>query len=178
MEDNQQLELFSQGEDNAKSASLRRSNPFVSSIRKSERLIITAIVFAITGIISFSLGVEKGKRIALTEKPGAAHSFDLAATRPKAISPQPVAVPVAGQPPVEVSAATQQGYTIQLASYKNLSSAQLEAQTLKKRGLSPLILTKSGYKVLCVGKFNNKETAQQLLSELSKRYEGCRIRRL
>jgi len=177
MEDNLQLELFSQGQDDTKGASLRKSNPFIASIRKSERLVITIIVFAVSGIISFSLGVEKGKKVALARRPAASASFDLATTKTKAVTTQPASVAVSPLPAAEIST-VMQGYTIQLASYKNLSSAQLEAQALKKKGLSPLILTKSGYKVLCVGKFNNRETAQQLLSELSGRYEGCRIRRL
>jgi hypothetical protein len=177
MENSEQLELFLGKEEDSKSASPKRSNPLIAGIRKSERILVTVVVFALSSIISFSLGVEKGKRLALTKGPVAA-SFDLAAAKTRHPTAQASAPAVTSAVPSPEVTAVIQGYTIQLASYKSLSSAQIEAQALKKKGLTPIILTKSGYKVLCVGRFNNKETAQQLLSELSKRYEGCRIRRL
>lgn len=70
------------------------------------------------------------------------------------------------------------GYTIQLASYKSRSFAQKEAELLKKRGLLPLVIPKGNYTILCVGRFPTKEGAQSLLAQLTKRYQGCYLRRL
>ncbi|MCX5710680.1 MAG: SPOR domain-containing protein [Candidatus Omnitrophica bacterium] len=177
MDENQQLELFSQGaDDSARGAATKHSSSLIARIRKGERIIIMIIVIAVSSIISFSLGVEKGKRVAMVTKNTV--SFDLAALpKPKAqalITPQ---APTAILPAPQVSTVIQ-GYTIQLASYKTMEGAQKEAQTLRKKGLTTIILSKGSYKVLCVGRFNNKETAQPLLSELSSRYEGCYLRRL
>jgi cell division septation protein DedD len=132
--------------------------------------------------------VEKGKRIASLNLN---HRIDTAfiqqPAKPKAmaqpaIKTMPAATIMLQQPQYPPSQQAQsskgQAYTIQLASYKSNSHAQKEAAVLKQKGYSPLLLTKGEYIVLCVGNFSNKQNAQSLLPELSKRYGDCRIRRL
>jgi len=177
MDESQQLELFSQSApDSARVAGTKHSSSLIAQIRKGERIILVIVAIAVSSIISFSLGVEKGKRLAVVTRNTV--SFDLAAATPPKIqamvTPQAATVTL---PAPQVSTVIS-GYTIQLASYKTMEGAQKEAQILKKRGLATIILTKGSYKVLCVGRFNNKETAQPLLSELSSRYAGCYLRRL
>ncbi|HTY45597.1 MAG TPA: SPOR domain-containing protein [Patescibacteria group bacterium] len=81
-------------------------------------------------------------------------------------------------PQVATSQAAVGTYTIQLGSFQSKEYAQLEANALRKRGLSPILLSQGSYTVLCVGKFVSKDAAQSLLSELTKQYRGCYIRRL
>ena len=182
----QQLELFSQdkkyGQPNASGSGRSRFIRF----RGYEKIIF--IIFGLTAIsiVSFSLGVEKGKHAMLK----LAQPAPLPMVTQPAVSVETtkIEVPVqqVAQGPVIKEDAKQnslkpvetQGFTIQLASYKTMTFAQKEAQLLKQKGFSPLILSKGDYIVLCVGNFSDKAKAQTLLVELKKRYKGCYVRRL
>jgi hypothetical protein len=158
-QNNAQLELFSQTKALNNAKDLKKGNPFLARIRNYEKTILIIISLALTGIVSFSLGVEKGKRVSI-----ATQAADKLAPKSEVLK----------QP----EAPQKQNYIIQLASYKTRMHAQKEVELLKKRGLSPLVLSKGSYTVLCVGNLSNRETAQSLLSELKKRYKDCYIRRL
>jgi len=236
-----QLELFLQSQDNPE-LSIKHSekNSFAARIWGYEKTILIIIALLITGIISFSLGVEKGKRMSVNpvrnttqtslntiasngvNQPALANlkgkspvghpAIGGAIAKPtnqkavvwppiakptnqkavvwppiakptnqKAVVWPPIAKPIKKveppkQPPVVL---TQQGpYTIQVASFKTNLYAQKEAELLKQRGFKALTLKRGKYIILCVGNFPNKETARPLLSELSKYYKSCYIRRL
>ena len=180
MEKADQLELFLQGRgDFEKKPSSRH---FLSYIRGYEKVIIIIICSIVIGVISYSLGVEKGKRIELLRLNS---RLDMAA----AVKTAPVLAPapVSAAPRIKVnikdsnSTATEDdsdSYTIQVASYQSRVAAQKEAERLKKKGLSVLVLSKGKYTILCVGKFPNKEKAKSSLVELRKKYKDCQIRRL
>jgi hypothetical protein len=183
MEQYSQLELFSKVEGSRR----RRSSAFFSRIWAYEKVILLVIGFLVCAAVAFSLGVEKGRHIAgIKGIPAVAKA-----------SPRPVAVkPVAAKPatlrPLASRPATTQviarqpvqappvsgAYTIQLASYKSRDLAQQEADALKKKGLTPVFVSKGEYVVLCVGNFVNKETAKSLLPALEKQYRDCFIRRI
>jgi len=161
---NNQLELFSQTRDLGDAKARKAGSPFLAYIWNYEKTILIIIGLVTISIISFSLGVEKGKKLSLAKFNS---HLDIALTAPASI------------PKVTEKAEEKvPGYTIQLASYKTKTHAQKETELLKKRGLSPLVLSKGNYAVLCVGNFSNKQTAQSLLSELRKRYKDCYVRRL
>lgn len=182
-----QLELFSQAKVPASEAAGLPSY-FLSYIYKYEKAVLVIIAFIIIGIISFSLGVEKGKRLSAVKFD--AH-LDMAA-KIKTPQPEQADIPYRNQPALKqeppfikvqppLPAVTQdsaQKYTIQVATYQTNSLAKKEAETLKKRGFAALTFSKGGYTLLCVGNFSNKETARTMLSELKKRYRDCFIRRL
>jgi len=195
-EENIQLDLFSQsGKPQAQSSPERIR--FFSYIRSYEKNILLIIGIVVTGIICFSIGVEKGKRIsalkvattsgletALDLQPKAAIAKDTVvvnALQAKQFQPLPIvnansaALVQNAKKPVEPPG---NAYTIQLASYKSRSLAQKEAELLKKKGFLPSVITKGSYTILCVGKFPSKETAQSQLVQLTKRYQGCHLRRL
>ncbi len=194
-ENNSQLELFSQGRayGNARPGATHKS--FFGYIRGYEKGLLTAIAFIVIAIISFSLGVEKGKKV---QPANSGTHLDLALkvqaaeikTTPIAVTARPQSQAAPSKPPVQPalerqSAPPQQKngsagnyYTIQLASYQNRTSAQREAEALKKRGLTPTIVSKGKYSVLYVGNFPNRKAAESLLVELKKRYRDCLIRRL
>ena len=186
-----QLELFSQV---GGRGAVRRTpqKPFLTYIRGYEKTMLVIIGIAVASLISFSLGVEKGKRAVLSQRQQA-QLFDQAKLNvvtnpPEQAKPVPVSVPVIVQQqeivksepvvPVAQKIQVQGNYTIQVASYKTKESAQKEAATLKKKGLPALVLPKGNYVILCVGNFTNKEKAQAMIAELSKRYKGCYLRRL
>jgi len=179
-----QLELFSKsGLENNNGLNAKR--PFLSYIKGSEKLIILIIAFIVTGVVSFSFGVEKGRRIEARKSDS---RLDLA-LQPK-LQPAPGVKVSRQQPAVQIPAVIRQeavkpverenlqNYTIQVASYKSKIGAQKEAERLKKQGLSTLVLSKGKYVVLCIGKYPNKEMANRMLAELVKKYKGCIIRRL
>ena len=168
----QQLELFS-GLGQAVEASGLKPNTFLGYIRGYERIVLLAIGFIITAVVSFSLGVEKGRRLALQS---AASRFDIALSSKVVPEQKPETQTVQDKPrPVN---SLQQNYTIQLASYQNKTLAQRQAGLLKKNGLAALVISKGNYNILCVGSFHNKETAKPLLSQLRKKYQDSFIRRL
>jgi hypothetical protein len=183
-EENLQLDLFSQGA-KPQIKSLPEHERFFSFIRAYEKKIILGIGIVVTGLICFSIGVEKGKRIVYlknTQAPEdkAAVTAAVNTLQAKRFEPLPIVSvnTVSAQntkKAVEYGAA---GYTIQLASYKTKAFAQKEAELLKKKGFSPQVISKGNYTILCVGKFPDKQTAQSLLVQLTKRYQGCHLRRL
>jgi len=167
-----QLELFSQGNNvpAGKGAYSDRSF-FINYIRAYEKTVLVIIGFITVAIIAFSLGVEKGKKVAAYQQPIAVlRQPAVAAQTPIVISQAPA---VASQPPALIGA-----YTIQVASYLTKSMAQKEAAALKGKGHLTQLLTKGKYIVVCVGNFSNQNSAEPLLTELKKRYRDCRIRRL
>lgn len=188
-----QLELFTPTNDSKEIAGSSSNKKFLDFIWNYEKAILIIIGIVSTGIISFSLGVEKGKRLA-----GLKNNIllDLASAQSRtAVKPaekqvieqgdsvqpeqvQQLAVKKTGVIRQSLPQAGKPGYTIQLASYKTGNLAQKEAVKLEKKGLSPLVLRKGSYAVLCVGNFSKKESAQSLLSELKKRYNDCYIRKL
>jgi len=159
-ESNPQLELFSQPDD---SSGLRANanNPLLERIWSYEKTILIILAMLVTGIIAFSLGVEKGKMIVT------------APLSAQAIVRKEVAVK-------PVSAVLQQKgtFTIQVATFKTKANARREAEIIQKMGLSAILLTRGDYIILCAGNFPSKEAAQSLVAELNKHYGSCSIRRL
>ena len=174
-EENTQLELFSRIKDSDRLTARKDNKSLLAWIWNYEKTILLIIGIIVSCIISYSIGIEKGKKIVLLKD-----NFQKA--KPIEAREQVIPVPkVTTNPSEETSEqilAKKGAYTIQLASYKTKTYAQKEAQTLKKKGLAPLVLNKGSFTVLCVGSFSNKETAQPLLTEFSKRYKGCYLRRL
>ena len=178
-----------------------------------ENLVIVGIFVLMGGVVSFSLGVEKGKRLSrLNVETQGSHAVAAAVletglnsrdaakttnglsssslksgvktqetpkkTTTKIINPAPTP-PSRTQEPADASPEIlNEGYTIQVASFKSLKYAQQEAADLKKRGYDIIVLPKKGYSIVCVGKFSHKDEAKVLISRLKKTYKDCLIRRL
>jgi cell division septation protein DedD len=199
-----QLDLFSQGRISTEEDAPRSSSTRFSDIRKYEKTLLITIGFIVTVIVSFSLGVEKGKRLAavrplsgfdtaraakpviIPEQPYKPAATPVPAavlkTVPQKTAPAPIpaAAPAPAQEPaaVPVIAGTAGNFTIQIASFKAKAHAVREMEILKQKGQPAYIAPQGKYTVLYVGKFKDKETARSLLSELKKNYQDCFIRRL
>ena len=181
--DTEELDLFAQNTAGAR----RRSagSGFLLYFRRYERAIMILIAFMVTAIVAFALGVEQGKRYVRAQAPvRVEHKLEdawphrLPAPTPAA-EPKSAPKPEAPQAPVAlVKSVPGYNYTIQVASYKNRALAQNEADDLRKKGFASTIMVKGAYMVLCVGKFPDKESARSLLTQLSKQYQGCLIRRI
>lgn len=169
-----QLELFSStGE--PKQARHEPSVSLLKHLVNYERAIFVIIGFILVGTVGFCLGVDKGKKMAR-----AVTTFTLPYAKLK-INPKPAQPEKTTQIPISSPVEPREvleGYTIQVASFQTAKNAKKEAEALKKKGLTPVILTKGGYTVVCVGSFVNREAAGILLTQLKKQYHDCRIRRL
>lgn len=180
-----QLELFSKAS-SGNQATTGSSRAFVSHISKYERVILIIIGFVITGIISFSLGVEKGKSFVMLKNDA---QLDIAAKQESAapVSSPAISLSIPRQANQEPAKTFQkkgelneyiQNYTIQVASFSNRINAQKEADLLKRKGMSPLVVAKGRFSIVCVGNFSKREEAESLLPKLKKQYTDCHIRRL
>jgi hypothetical protein len=182
-----QLELFSQSSKGPLNLKTEKNSRFLSYIWTYEKTILTIIGFIITGVISFSMGVEQGKG-SISRKNN--YNFDIAKqtqaplakedTRQEpAIKETEKAIKIMpAEGIITKSPAQLENYTIQVASYRTTKHAQNEVEALRRKGLSSSVLPKGDYVVVCVGKFSDKKTAKSLLTELKKQYQDCFVRRL
>ncbi len=174
-----QLELFSQAKGNNQGKPHTSKKAFIGYISKYEKAILIIIGCVITGIASFSLGVEKGKRFIMLKTDS---QLDIAVKASPSLplpQPQQIAKDLQYQPVKKDELKEYiQNYTIQVASFMNRINAQKEADILKRKGLSPVVLSKGKFSIVCVGNFSKREEAESLLPKLRKQYQDCHIRRL
>ena len=200
-----QLELFSSGPDSDQIIVKPVDSGFLDYVKLYEKAILVAIGFLLTGIVAFCLGVERGKTSSVSsvsarydvagQKSGqeTENAVSFKNNNPKVILPQNLNsgvsfsikgqlknLPVKQEIIIPESPAEQDksAYTIQIATYSARDGAEKEMVKLRQKGLSPLVVKKGSYNVVCVGTFNNKETAKSLLTQLKSKYRDCYIRRL
>lgn len=167
---------------------------FSSLIFSLENIIVTGIFIVMAVILSFSVGVERGKRTIIvpavtTSAPGTALAASVSAlpanqgsVAPKVAAPAPPAIEKKTdkfrEEPAKLPEILTGDYTVQVASFKKKDYAMKEATDLKKNGYHIFIVTKSGYSLVCVGKFSEKDGAKVILTQLKKKYKDCMVRRL
>ncbi len=146
-------------------------------------------------ILSFSLGVEKGKKIAsldtrnnkiLEEKTELLN--DDYTEKAKAKEDIPSQEPITQAQTIEETTKTEETekeaekkkekYRIQVASFHKENSANIEAQRLKKKGYPVLVMKKGDYVVVYVGSFQNEKEAKNNFKTLKEKYTDCILRRL
>ena len=69
-------------------------------------------------------------------------------------------------------------YTVQVASFKLEKNAQREAMVLQDKGEDAFVVPKGDYVIVCVGRFRERNDAQDLSLKLKKHYNDCLIRSL
>lgn len=162
-----------------------------------ENLVIFGIVAIMVVIFSFSLGIERGKGVAFTapasDDPGVKGRVSAShVTGKEREEHEQRTEPVSSRKVVAMAEkagldhavskarpADKGAYTLQVASYKGLKSAQREADNLKKKGFDDVyVLPKGTYMIVCVGNFQNKEDASDVKRQLKSRYQGSVVRRL
>jgi len=157
---------------------------FFTFIRLHEKAISITIIFFITWLISFSLGVERGKRLASVttqiEPENLRTKQTLMTERLKDKAGQILLTDHFSDGKLEDKEEKKEisKYTIQVATFKTKVYAQKEADRLKKKGLKTLIIPKGNYICVCVGNFSEKQEAKLTLNQLKKNYQDCFIRRL
>jgi hypothetical protein len=143
-----------------------------------DNIVIIFISIILGFVFSFSLGVEKGRKIGVNsiakqtilqqvtkQDDEAAHNKQeyLKKTKRESVDKQKVK--------------TVQ-FTVQVATYKKGSYVQKEVQRLEKQGYETIVVPKGKFIELCVGNFSDKNKAKVAWKQLRKRYQDCFIRRL
>jgi cell division protein FtsN len=159
-QNNSQFELFSESGVSARINRYKADRKFLAYIYYYEKTLLVIIGIVLTSIISFSLGIEKGKSLSMSSSIPIEQVQQIKAREETVKEPE---------------TPEKEDYIIQLASYKTKTYAEREAELLRKKGLAPLILNKGNYTVLYVGNFPSRKTAQSKLAELKKRYKDCYI---
>jgi len=153
-----------------------------------ESLVIFTILGIMVALFSFSLGVERGKHVA-------AQSLDERVSAAWNVGARTIAVPVAASVPVglaiPVGKIVQQKsgvmhnslvgignrYTLQAATYGSEEYARQDALLLKAKKFQSFLIKSGQYWLLCVGNFNNKESAIAFLRKLPGQYRSSQVRR-
>ena len=165
---------------------------FLSNITLSFENIIVLTVFLFMGIIlSFSVGVERGKRLVSSENPSFKATL-VAEKETKKEALKEIVIPEEIHETVTAKAETlepvesQQGgltreslqkyFTIQVASFKTREHAEKEADILVKKGFESFVIPKGKYIIVCAGKFLTRDDAKNFSSQLKYKYKDCLIR--
>lgn len=195
----QQLELFRSGDSDVLEnirAPLKEDSALLEKMHRYKKNILFFIIFLFVSLISFSLGIEKGKKIVRPDV-----IKNLAEENMHSLSLKEAIVVPAGQPSKQQTVINKErvipsvvkkkqekikkkeelkkaNYTIQVASVLQKKNVNAELSKLKSKGYSAFSLSKGKYTVICIGKFNLKEDAQQLLQKIKSNYPDSQIRRL
>lgn len=152
----------------------------LAKVRGCQKVIFQLIAFIFVGLVSFSLGVEKGRKpMVRLRSPLTNEAISAAAVSDKPQNPGPDIK----SPTTQKDAAVLEGYpeaqwTIQVASILRSENVKKELARLENKGYSAFGLVKGKYTVICVGKFAAKDHAQNSLAKLKTRYPDCQIRKL
>lgn len=165
----------------------------------SEMICISAVIVVILLIVSYVLGIEKGKSLDPSKKYSMPSKTKQIAV--KISQPEPAEDKVSDIPPVkaektgsgenqakekkpaaEERSEVKQGsnkvpFTIQVASFKDKESAEKEKAHLEEKGFSSEICRKGEYLVIFVGRFKEKKDARGQIEKLKERYTDCFVRR-
>lgn len=167
-----------------------------------ENVIVLGVIIIMSMVISFSIGVEKGKRnISSIRKVKPEKSVKIEEKKP--IIQEKIVVENAGltiaplnnniinkeekkphiKPAIDITETEKKKkvdkiYTIQVASFKKEKYAQKEAMDLKKEGYEIFVLPKGNYSIVCVGKFAQKREAKIFSRKLKNKYKDCILRSL
>ena len=137
-----------------------------------DTLILSGVIIVLILILLFSLGVERGKKVAYKLK-----NKEESLNKPE-IFRDPVTAASAPEKTVIEEKNTEKKYHVQVASFHKENSARQEAKTLENDGY-PVIITKKGdYLVIYVGGFKNEREAKSNFKNLQKRYKDCFLKRL
>ena len=155
-----------------------------------EQVIFITIGIIMLMVLVFSLGVERGRSLAVSpakkQTDTAAKKADNLKTEPakaeeKTIPEAAEAAQAEGdkapEEKKEVKTSSENIFTVQLIAYRSKKSAQKELSTLTKKGYKPFIVTGGGYYQVCVGEYKNQESAQKVIRELKKGYPDGFIRK-
>jgi len=145
----------------------KKTAPFLSRIKNKttysfENIVIISIVFIMSCIAAFSLGVEKGRR-----------EVDVKINRQRKTALEEKITSIKKIETSKAEKTQADKYVLRLASFKKSSSAKQEIATLKKLGYKASMKKSGSYYQVYIGFFDNEKIAQELCDKLKKRYDDC-----
>jgi len=156
-----------------------------------DALILSSVVMILLLALSFSLGVERGKRSLVSPSNRHAATATTPApsisTKETLVSPQQTILAATKQysyhEPEEAVTETvlkspSQGYRIQVASFRKEDSARKETQWLRQKGYKAYHNRSGNYIVIYVGEYKDITTAKAALQLLRKKYKDCILKKL
>ena len=144
-----QLELFKSKKYEIGSFKKKQHHPnFFGFIKIHEKAISIVIVFVLISLITFSLGVEKGKRLTTVQIKTKNEQAEIKKLRTQDKKQD-------NKPKIDQEDISK--YTIQVASFKTRTYAQREAKRLEQKGLEALIIPKGKYICVYVGNFSKEQ---------------------
>lgn len=175
-----QLELFKTKHYQPQSLNRKRNRTnFFGFIRLYEKAISAVIVCVIVSLISFSLGVEKGKTLAVhINKQGSELTEQTSPAQDKIQPGKSKATKILLANESEAKKEDISKFTVQVATFKTKAYAQKEAKRLEDKGVKALIIPKGNYVIVCVGDFSDKHEAKAIVNKMRETYHDCFIRRL
>jgi hypothetical protein len=198
MNENQefQAELFNEfsGEPAKKRRFIKRpeKQKQITLVISREKLIFSVISVILLYVIFFSLGIERGKKIANRSFNKDVDS-SIVLVHNSEIDSQPAAKEqktmntkdnITNLEITEQTAETEkvlpelkEFYSIQAAAYSNLSRAEKEAQKVRAEGNEAIIDSSGKYHLLLIGKFEDKKEADALRKKIASKYKGCYVRK-
>ena len=182
-----QLEIFERGSKTKKSPSVHEETSEKPVVYKfPPQLCIKVVCSIILLIMSFALGVERGKVISIEQ----ASTHSVTEDKMQGISKEAIGENRELRLPSVVikklenrkendTIGTSKHYIVQVATYKKDSSyVKREAAKLEENGYSTLVIDNGNYSQICAGKFPNKKEANKHLQKLKQTYKDCFIRKI
>ncbi len=180
-------DLFSEYKTTAKRSKRHLSEGLFIS---PEAFIGGVILFIISLILAFSLGVEQGKRIArgskvvvkkeiasVEAKQEVKAPAKKTASRPKpAPAPKPKPEMSQPKPTTTTSSKVKKMYAVQLVVYRDKKYAERELKYLKRQKYPFYKEVKNGKIIISAGPFATLEEAKKAERALKKRYKDCFVK--
>ena len=161
-----------------------------------EGVIMTAIGIILLLVISFAMGVVKGRHIPtgesirrsktaygriapLVQETKQVFSPAQEPTREapvEAVPPEPARVESAPTPPPEAET-TGMSFTIQMVTHSKKQLAEKDVEQFKKMGYKSFILRWREYYIVCAGEYATRKDASSHIPKLKKIYADCFVRR-
>ena len=148
-----------------------------------DALFLGSAVAILLLILSFSLGVERGKKIA-SASIASSQAQDEKVEPLKNIRTKKAKIQEDTPPQEPIKQAQEKSikkdnvYRIQVASFHKENSANAEAQKLKNDGYQVLTMRKGDWVAVYVGSFEDEKEAESNLKDLREKYADCILRRL
>ncbi|MBU1888136.1 MAG: SPOR domain-containing protein [Candidatus Omnitrophica bacterium] len=168
----QEKDLFEQFQGTEKKV-LKKTRFLIPRIKNSievsyENIIFLSIGLLIACIVFFSLGVEKGRReVVLRAVPVRNIGMFSVNLDKKQDSSAPV---VSKEIPV-----LPEGYTLQLASFRNRGPAEQERDKLRKEGYSADVKRSGEYYQVYIGGFDKRTEAERFKGKFINKYHDCYV---
>jgi len=165
---NKQLYLFGHNKNNEKGS----GRPKI--ILPLDTLILLGVIAILLFTLSFSIGVEKGKRVILGKetlskkiiKPIQIEEANTIKNKEIKINTNIIKKP-------KEKVEEKERYHVQVASFKKENSALREIKSLENNGYQTTVMKKGDYVVIYVGGFENKSEAKSNFIDLKKKYKDC-----